>query len=108
MQASARNLIIARNSGAEFEIGGNRVYKISPGHIVRHKKEKNRIKNNSQVIADISLMNNGLENLDKRSLVYGNLIQAASKNGAALCDIAYWLNSVGLLDLNALKSLSNS
>lgn len=35
MQASARKLIIARHSGAEFEIGGNRVYKISPGHIGR-------------------------------------------------------------------------
>ncbi|MBK7095952.1 MAG: 2-oxoacid:acceptor oxidoreductase family protein [Saprospiraceae bacterium] len=72
------------------------------------KVAKNRIKNNSQVIADISLMNNGLENLDKRSLVYGNFIQVASKKGAALCAIAYWLNSGGLLDLNALKSISNS
>ena len=72
------------------------------------KMAKNRITKDSHVIADISLMNNGLENMEKKSLIYGNFIQLASRKGAALCAIAYWLRSGGHLDINALKSICST
>lgn len=69
---------------------------------------KNRITKNSRIIADVSLMNRGLEDLQKKSLVYGNFIQVASKKGAALSAIAYWLKSDNNLNINALKAICSS
>jgi hypothetical protein len=66
------------------------------------KVAKGRISKNSNIIADISLLGHGLEELEKNSLVYGNFIQTASKKGAALCAISYWIKSTNVIDIESL------
>ncbi len=63
------------------------------------------ITKDSNLIADASLAGYGLEEIQPRSLIYGNFIQTASKKGAALCAIAYWLKSNPVLEIEAFKSI---
>jgi 2-oxoglutarate/2-oxoacid ferredoxin oxidoreductase subunit beta len=66
------------------------------------KVAKEKISKNSNVIADISLLGHGLEELEKNSLFYGNFIQTASKKGAALCAISYWIKSTNVINIESL------
>ena len=66
------------------------------------KVAKERISKNSNIFADISLLGHGLEELEKNSLVYGNFIQTASKKGAALCAISYWIKSTNVINIESL------
>lgn len=62
----------------------------------------NRIKPNTKVLADISLIDSGIKNLDCKSLVFCNFTEVSSKKAAALAALTYWMRTGMQLNIDSL------
>lgn len=70
------------------------------------KVAANRIKPNTKVFADISLIDSGIKNWDCKSLTFCNFIEVSSKKSAALAALAYWMRSEMLLNIDSLTEMA--